>query len=197
MALAGSCYARSHAGTIHRMRNAVTASSRLLLAQLRRYRVFRPPDRPGQAFTAGYWGFAFGATALGALPLRLAAHGNAPLAAALAPVLFVAANLAVVVLGTLRLVVTGRLLTLPVLATQPDASPALVPRPGAIRTGPPLEPPRNRTHYSPEKFPVSTLVTITERDSRVRWTGHLPAISMAFSRAASPGSLSNMIRRSN
>ncbi len=71
-----------------------------------------------QAFVPGYWGFAFGATALGALPLRLMERGDAPLVAALAPALFAVANvvMAALALGTLRLLVAGRLLPQPVPA---------------------------------------------------------------------------------
>jgi tellurite resistance protein len=64
-----------------------------------------------QRFTMSYWGFAFGATALGALPLRLLAKDDAPLLEAIAPYFFGAANVAVaaLVFGTLRLGLRGRL----------------------------------------------------------------------------------------
>jgi tellurite resistance protein len=64
-----------------------------------------------QPFTASYWAFTFGLTALAAAPLRMAAHGD-PVMAALAPWLFGMANLGVLViaLGTLRLLLQGRLL---------------------------------------------------------------------------------------
>jgi len=65
-----------------------------------------------QAFTPGYWAFSFGAAALPALAMRMAERGAGSLAAALAPVLFVAANgvFALLVGGTLRLLAKGALL---------------------------------------------------------------------------------------
>ena len=48
-----------------------------------------------------------------------------------------------------------------------------------------------------QAFEVSTFVTICERASSVRCTGHLSAISSIFSVTAGPGSVSKVIRRSN
>ncbi len=65
-----------------------------------------------QPFSAGYWGFTFGVTALAAVPLRLIEFGEKGPVAMLAPYLFVAANLVLVVitLATLGLLLRGRLL---------------------------------------------------------------------------------------
>lgn len=65
----------------------------------------------GKSFTPGYWGSAFGATAFAMLALRLADRDQ-PFAAAIAPWLFVGANvvLAILAVGTLRLLVRGRLI---------------------------------------------------------------------------------------
>jgi tellurite resistance protein len=64
-----------------------------------------------EPFAPSYWAFTFGATALAAAPMRLIAHGDAGPALIFAPIFFVAANLVVVLIaiGTLRLLVTGRL----------------------------------------------------------------------------------------
>jgi tellurite resistance protein len=66
-------------------------------------------------FTASYWAFTFGAAALAATPLRMIAHGDTGPATQLAPVLFIAANLTIglIALGTIRLLLQGRLLPLP------------------------------------------------------------------------------------
>ncbi|PXV53594.1 tellurite resistance protein [Dyella jiangningensis] len=68
-----------------------------------------------QPFSAGYWGFTFGVTALAAVPLRLVEIGDQGPITLLAPYLFVGANLilAIVVLGTLRLLLRGTLLASP------------------------------------------------------------------------------------
>jgi tellurite resistance protein len=68
-----------------------------------------------QPFTASYWAYTFGLTALATAPLRMAAHGDAVMKT-LAPWLFGFANLAVllIALGTLRLMAQGRLLPAPV-----------------------------------------------------------------------------------
>ncbi|HEV2602574.1 MAG TPA: dicarboxylate transporter/tellurite-resistance protein TehA [Microvirga sp.] len=65
-----------------------------------------------QPFVPGYWSFSFGATALGSLGIHLAKVNTGALSAALAPILFVAANLAVaaLVIATVRLAAEGRLL---------------------------------------------------------------------------------------
>jgi tellurite resistance protein len=66
-----------------------------------------------QPFAASYWSYTFGAAALTTTPLRMIAHGETGPAAQLAPVLFVAANLviALIALGTIRLLFQGRLLS--------------------------------------------------------------------------------------
>ncbi|WP_407530211.1 dicarboxylate transporter/tellurite-resistance protein TehA [Methylobacterium oryzisoli] len=76
--------------------------------------------------SAGYWAFSFGATALATLSLRVAASGAAPTVAALAPLVFVAANLLILglVVGTLRLLLTGKLIT--------PAAPVPQPAPGLL-----------------------------------------------------------------
>lgn len=65
-----------------------------------------------QPFTPSYWGFTFGATALASAPMLLVEHGDAGAIAVLAPWLFAAANLVVLLVAaaTLRLVLKGRLL---------------------------------------------------------------------------------------
>lgn len=65
-----------------------------------------------QAFAAGYWAFSFGLTALALAPLTMVSRGSAGATAQIAPVLFALANVGVVALalGTLRLLVDGRLL---------------------------------------------------------------------------------------
>lgn len=72
---------------------------------------------------------------------------------------------------------------------KPDCLPALQPLPSECQL--------DDWQYHLSVTDVPTVVTTAEPASRVRWTGHLPAISMAFSLAASPGSLSNRIDRSN
>lgn len=65
-----------------------------------------------QPFVTGYWGFAFGATALATATLRLAETGADEGARVLAGVIFGAANIVIgaVIFGTLRLAWQGRLL---------------------------------------------------------------------------------------
>jgi tellurite resistance protein len=62
-------------------------------------------------FAPSYWAFTFGVTALATGPIRLVLRGDTGPAALLAPILFVFANLVVglVALGTLWLLVRGRL----------------------------------------------------------------------------------------
>jgi tellurite resistance protein len=74
-----------------------------------------------QPFTASYWAFTFGVTALATAPLRLVARGDTGAMATLAPYLFIGANLVVglIAIGTLRLVAQGRL-----LPQAPAAAPA-------------------------------------------------------------------------
>lgn len=73
-----------------------------------------------QPFSASYWGFTFGITALGGAPLRMILHGDTGAIAQLAPYLFVGANIGVglIALATLRLIVQGRLLPPPLPVTQ-------------------------------------------------------------------------------
>ncbi|CAN5363689.1 dicarboxylate transporter/tellurite-resistance protein TehA [soil metagenome] len=68
-----------------------------------------------QPFSASYWGFTFGITALGGAPLRMMLHGDTGAMAKLAPYLFVGANIAVglIALATLRLMFQRRLLPPP------------------------------------------------------------------------------------
>lgn len=63
------------------------------------------------AFAPSYWAFTFGVTALANGPIRLVLRGDSSLVALLAPALFVLSNLVVgiVSLGTLRLLVRGRI----------------------------------------------------------------------------------------
>jgi tellurite resistance protein len=65
-----------------------------------------------QPFAASYWAFTFGATALSTAALRMAARGDTGPVETLAPLLFVVANLVVVVvsIGTIMLIAGGRLM---------------------------------------------------------------------------------------
>jgi tellurite resistance protein len=65
-----------------------------------------------QSFAPSYWAFTFGATALAAVPLDMMERGTTGAVASIAPYLFIAANIvvALVALGTLRLLLQGRLL---------------------------------------------------------------------------------------
>ena len=76
----------------------------------------------GKSFTPGYWGSAFGATAFAMLALRLTEKGEQPLAAALAPWLFIGANLVIAVLaiGSIRLLLGGHLIMPTTSATPPS-----------------------------------------------------------------------------
>ncbi|TCL73679.1 dicarboxylate transporter/tellurite-resistance protein TehA [Rhizobium sp. BK251] len=64
-----------------------------------------------EPFAPSYWAFTFGATALAAAPLRMIERGEGGAVALIAPVLFIAANVVVLLIaaGTLWLVVRGRL----------------------------------------------------------------------------------------
>lgn len=66
-------------------------------------------------FSASYWAYSFGAAALSTTPLRMIAHGQTGPAAEIAPVLFVGANIVIglIALGTIRLLLQGRLLPAP------------------------------------------------------------------------------------
>ncbi len=65
-----------------------------------------------QPFTPSYWGFTFGATALASAPMLLVERGDTGAIAVLAPCLFAAANVVVVLVAgaTLRLMLKGKLL---------------------------------------------------------------------------------------
>lgn len=65
-----------------------------------------------QPFSAGYWGFTFGVTALSAAPLRLVERGDTGPLATLAPVLFGGANAIVLLMlvMTIALLVRGKLI---------------------------------------------------------------------------------------
>ena len=67
-----------------------------------------------QPFSASYWAYTFGAAALTTTPLRMIANGETGPATQIAPGLFVAANIVITViaLGTIRLLLQGRLLTI-------------------------------------------------------------------------------------
>ncbi len=66
-------------------------------------------------FSPSYWAFTFGSTALGAAPVKLVQHGDTWAMAVLAPILFVAASLLVllVTVKTSNLALRGRLLPKP------------------------------------------------------------------------------------
>ncbi|MGM9483630.1 dicarboxylate transporter/tellurite-resistance protein TehA [Roseateles sp. NT4] len=68
-----------------------------------------------QPFTAGYWAYTFGATAIASGTMRFAARGDDRVFAMLAPVLFIVANVLVVSLfiATLVAALRGRLLPPP------------------------------------------------------------------------------------
>ena len=81
-----------------------------------------------QPFTASYWAFTFGVTALATAPLRLIAHGDSGATATIAPYLFIGANivLGLIAMGTLRLIVQGRLLPkAPAAAPPPNTLPGM------------------------------------------------------------------------
>ena len=81
-----------------------------------------------QPFTASYWAFTFGVTALATAPLRLIAHGDTGAIATIAPYLFIGANivLGLIGLGNLRLIVQGRLLPkAPAAAPPPNTLPGM------------------------------------------------------------------------
>lgn len=68
-----------------------------------------------QPFTASYWAYSFGVAALTTTPLRMIAHGQSGPVTQIAPVLFGAANIVIglIALGTIRLLLQGRLLPKP------------------------------------------------------------------------------------
>ncbi len=76
-----------------------------------------------QAFVPGYWAFSFGTAALPALAMRMVDRGAGGLVAALAPALFVVANLvfAFLIVRTLGLLAKGALLPAAVLAVKSGA----------------------------------------------------------------------------
>jgi tellurite resistance protein len=65
-----------------------------------------------QPFSASYWSFTFGVSAMATAPLRMVAHGDGGPLSVLAPYLFAAANIiiGIISLATLRLMVRGRVL---------------------------------------------------------------------------------------
>jgi tellurite resistance protein len=71
-------------------------------------------------FTASYWAFTFGATAMATAPIRLVGHGDQGVVTVLAPILFVLANVivGVVAVGTVWRLAQGRL-----FGTPPPAAP--------------------------------------------------------------------------
>jgi tellurite resistance protein len=73
-----------------------------------------------QPLGASYWGFTFGVTALAVAPLHMMEHGETGPAAALAPLLFVVANVVIALLSahTLYLLLRGRLLPAPPAAPE-------------------------------------------------------------------------------
>jgi tellurite resistance protein len=93
-----------------------------------------------QPFTASYWAFTFGVTALATAPLRLVAHGDTGAMATIAPYLFFGANLVVglIAIGTLRLIIQGRLLP---QAPAAAPSPAVAVPPANTLAGLPLQGP--------------------------------------------------------
>lgn len=64
-----------------------------------------------EGFSPAYWAFTFGATALATGPMRLIEHGETGPVAQLAPILFVAANIVVILVAvaTIRLIVSCKL----------------------------------------------------------------------------------------
>jgi tellurite resistance protein len=73
-----------------------------------------------QGFAANYWAYSFGAAALATTPLRMIAHGQTGPVTELAPVLFLGANIVIglIALGTVRLLLQGRLLPRPAPAAR-------------------------------------------------------------------------------
>jgi len=71
-----------------------------------------------QPFAGSYWAFTFGLTALSTTALRMTARGDTGAISELAPVIFVLVNiaLAIIAVGTLWLLVRGKLLPAPVRA---------------------------------------------------------------------------------
>lgn len=68
-----------------------------------------------QPFSASYWAYSFGVAALTTTPLRMIEHGQSGPVTEIAPVLFIGANIVIglIALGTLKLLVQGRLLPSP------------------------------------------------------------------------------------
>jgi tellurite resistance protein len=71
-----------------------------------------------QPFSPSYWAYSFGVAALTTTPLRMIAHGQTGPVTEIAPVLFVGANIVIglIALGTIRLLLQGRLLPAPATA---------------------------------------------------------------------------------
>ena len=68
-----------------------------------------------QPFAPSYWAFGFGTTALATAPIRMIERGDTGLVVVLAPFLFAAANVVILllVLGTVRMILQGRLVKPP------------------------------------------------------------------------------------
>lgn len=77
-----------------------------------------------QPFAASYWAFTFGITALSTAASRMVSRGDTGPAELLAPVLFAIANIVVigVAVGTIVLLVRGKLLPAPAVVVPPKAA---------------------------------------------------------------------------
>jgi tellurite resistance protein len=69
-----------------------------------------------EPFAPSYWAFTFGATALATAPLRLLGHGEGGAIGVVAPIVFILANLVVILVaaGTVRRAAQGRLIAAPI-----------------------------------------------------------------------------------
>jgi len=77
-----------------------------------------------QPFAPSYWAFSFGGTALAAAPMLMLVHGDTGAVATLAPILFVGANILVAILavGTVRLMIAGKLFPKPAAPVVPSGT---------------------------------------------------------------------------
>lgn len=77
------------------------------------------------SFSAGYWAFSFGATALPTMAMRMVERGDSGPVSWAAPILFVAANLVIawLVLSSLYLLARGSLLPARAAASEPASGP--------------------------------------------------------------------------
>jgi tellurite resistance protein len=77
-----------------------------------------------EPFSASYWAFTFGATAMATAPIRLLGQGDQGAATVLAPILFLCANVVVgaVAIGTVRRLMQGRLFGAPAPAGPPGGT---------------------------------------------------------------------------